>query len=191
MNMPALNLLRYPRRGWVLPARQWRSLWLALGAGALFGAGGVAWLQGHLQQLQAQRNQWQAEVQALAEQQAAADASRAQRQLLQAVEARALEWQAKRAQLDKLNHTLGDQARSLGLRVQRWQADGRQLVLQGWLPRAQDVPALVSALSSAGPPGWALHSLGEPVTSSSGSGVDVLLQAPWPPRGPEKDKVAP
>lgn len=188
VNAPALNLLRHPRRGPAWPIEPWRPLALAVLAGALSGGAGVGWQHWRLAQLQTQHHQVQAEAQAWAAQQKAAAALRSQSQLRQAALARAQDWQARQAQWLRLQDVLQAQASALGLRVLRWQADGRQQQLQAWLPRAQDVPALTSALSAEGPQVWTLQSLAEHAHSREG-GVDVLLQAPWPLQAREKTKA--
>lgn len=199
---PALNLLRYPRRGLAWPVEQWRPLLLAWLLGAFLGGLWAAGRYWHLVQLRAQGSLLQAQVQSQLRQQSAAAALRAQAQLQQAVQTRAQDWRRQQEQGLRLHATLDEQAEALGLHVTRWQNDGRQLLLQGWLPRAQDVPALLSALSAAGPQGWTLQSLGTAATSRQGgreAGVEVALQALWPSTGlsngasskPEHDKARP
>lgn len=188
VNAPALNLLRYPRRGTALQIGPWRPVVLALLAGAVSGAVWVGWQHWRLAQLQSLRQRVLAETQAWAAQQKAIAEARDQSDLQQAVSARARDWQTRQVQWLKLQDALQDQAHVLGLRVLRWQADGRQQQLQAWLPRVQDVPALTSVLSVAGAQAWTLNNLAEHPNRSEG-GVDVLLQAPWPPQGPEKTKA--
>lgn len=192
MSAPALNLLRHPRRGPAWPVEPWRPLALAVLAGALSGSAWVGWQHWRLAQLQTQRHQMQAEAQAWAAQQKAATAARSQSQLRQAAQTRAQDWQARQAQWLRLQDVLQGQASALGLRMLRWQADGRQQQLQAWLPRAQDVSALTLALIAAQPAAeaqtWTLQSLSGHANPREG-GVDVVLQAPWPPQGPEKAKA--
>lgn len=189
MNAPALNLLRYPRRGAALQIGPWRPLVLTLLAGTLSGAVWVGWQHWRLAQMQSLRQRVLAETAAWAAQQKAAAAVRDQSELQRAVVARAGDWQMRQAQWLHLQDALQDQAHVLRLRVLRWQADDRQLQLQAWLPRVQDIPALTSALSAAvGAQAWSLNNLAEHPNRSEG-GVDVLLQAPWPPQGPEKTKA--
>lgn len=188
VNAPALNLLRYPRRGAPMQIAPWRPLALALLAGALMGAVWAGWQHWRLAQMRSLRHQMLAETQAWATQQKAAAAARDQGELQQAALTRARDWQTRQEQWLDLQDALQDQAHVLGLRVLRWQADGRQQQLQAWLPRVQDVPALISVLSAAGAQAWTLSQLAEPPRRSEG-GVDVVLQAPWSPPGPEKTKA--
>lgn len=154
---------------------------LAVSLGALLGGLGAAGQHWRLAQLRAQGAQLQAQVQSQLRQQSAAAALRSQALLQQALLARAQEWGALEEQSLRLHGVLGEQGETLGLRVTRWQNDGRQLQLHAWLPRAQDVPLLISSLSAAGRQAWALQSLGEHASppGSSLGGVDLVLQAPW------------
>lgn len=194
---PALNLLRYPRRGPVWGTLQWRPLLVAGLLGALLGGFWAAGQHWRLAQLRAQVAQLQMQVQDRLRQQSVAAARRAQAQLQQAVQTRAQDWGQQQAQGLRLHAALDEQSHALGLRVMRWQNDGQQLLMQGWLPRAQDVPALLSALSAAGPPLWTLLSLASPAAPGQDgreAGVDVLLQAPWSAAespAPERGKAGP
>ena len=170
MNTPPLNLLRYPRRAYLSDAVPWRAAVLALAAGILMGGGWGLWQQSQYEALQTQRSQWQAQTRAWRSQQAQ---QRDRQQLLSRWDQRQHAWQARRAQQMQLHAALAAQADTAGLRVERWQGDGRQLVLQAWLPRAEAVPGVLAALSRAWPPGWTLHSLSD----RSGAGVEVVLQA--------------
>ena len=175
-----LNLLRHPRRGLDLPGELARPLLWAVLVGALLGSAWLGWQSWRLAQLRVQRGQLQAQVQTLEWQKEQAAALQTRTQWIKSGEARAQDWQARRNQLQRLQQALGAQAHALGLRVARWQGDRRQLVLQAWLPRAQDVPVLLSALTAAGPPGWVVQSLADHATSGPHGGVDVVLQASWP-----------
>lgn len=176
----ALNLLRYPRRGLALPGELGWPLLLGVLAGALLGSAWLGWQSWRVDRLQAQRGQLQADVKALDRKMAHAAALQTRSQGLKNGQARAQDWQTRRDQLQRLQQVLSAQASALGLRVARWQGDKRQLVLQAWLPRAQDVPALLLALSDVGPQGWTLQSLGDHVAAGRLAGVDVVLQANWP-----------
>ena len=179
---PALNLLRYPQRGLALPLELAWPLLLAVLAGLALGSAWVAWQSWRLDHLLEQRGHLQADVQALERQKNLAAALQTRKQWQKNAEVRAQDWRARRDQLQHLQEVLGAQASALGVRVARWQGDRRQLVLQAWLPRAQDVPLLLSALTAAGPQGWTLQSLGDAAASGPHGGVDVVLQASWPSR---------
>lgn len=170
MNTPPLNLLRYPRRARLSDAIPSRAAVLALAAGILMGGCWGQWQQSQYEALLVQRSQLQAQTRAWRSQQTQA---RDRQQLLSRWAQRQHAWQAQRAQQMQLHAVLAAQADTAGLRVERWQGDGRQLVLQAWLPRADAVPGVLAALSRAWPPGWTLHSLGD----RAGAGVDVVLQA--------------
>lgn len=201
MSAPALNLLRYPRRGWLEPQLGWPLL-QALGVGAVLGAACVLGQHGWLDHLQNQRGQLQRQAHAVARQRATDAARHAQVQRLQAVHTRAQDWQTQQAMGLRLQAVLSAQGQALGLRVLRWQGDGRQMLLQAWLPRVQDVPALVAALSALGAGAWTVQSLSdgaavatqrrekEPGAGADG-GVVVQLQAPWSPATREKGQSAP
>lgn len=201
MNAPALNLLRYPRRGW-LESQLWWPLLQALGVGAVLGAACALGQHGWLDHLQTQRGQLQSQAHAVARQRAADAARQAQVQRLQAVHTRAQDWQTQQAMVLRLQAALSAQGQALGLRVLRWQGDGRQMLLQAWLPRVQDVPALVAGLSVLGAGPWTVQSLSDGTTvapqrrekeASAGAagGVLVQLQAPWAPATREKGQSAP
>ena len=111
MTAQSLNLLRYPRRVPALDAALWRPAAAALLTGAL--AGGVWGGWQHMRQ----------------------DGLLAlHARLHQAFLDRAQAWQSQRERVMRLHAGLTEQARDTGLRVERWQADGRRLVLQAWLP---------------------------------------------------------
>ena len=195
MNAAALNLLRYPRRGPPEPQEWWPAL-LALVAGVVVGALWVLWQHWHLEQLDLQREQLQTQVHAVATERAAAAARHAQAQRQQALHARAQAWQTQQALGLRLQTTLSAQGQALGLRVLRWQGDGRHMQLQAWLPRVQQVPVLVSALSTLGQRPWTVQSLDAPAAAAPGldateGGVLVLLQVPWPQATSEKNQPTP
>lgn len=208
VNPPALNLLRYPRRGPLEP-QEWRPTLLALVAGAAVGALWVLWQHWRLDQLQVQRGQLQTQAHTVAAERAADAARHAQALRQQALHLRAQDWRTQQALGLRLQATLGTQGQTLGLRVLRWHGDGRQMQLQAWLPRVQQVPVLVSALSAVGLGQWTVQSLDTPVAAAPqgreraaehegtagldavGGGVLVLLQASWPQAAPEKKQATP
>lgn len=182
----SLNLLRFPRRVHALDPGQVRAGLMASVAGILMGCAWGLWQQMQQDQLLVQRAQWQTQSRDLERQkdQQAIVQEKARLQLKWGQ--RAQSWQLQRQQLMRLHAALAQQAADTGLRVERWQGDGRKLVLQAWLPHADSVPVVLTGLSSAWPAGWALQSMGV----RSGAGVDVVLQATWPagPRAGERPK---
>lgn len=170
MNARPLNLLRYPRRASLLESAPARAALLALGVGIVMGCSWGLWQQAQHEALLARRVQLKAQSEAWRSQQTS---ERDRQRLLTHWGQRAKTWQAQGEQQMQLHAVLLAQAASAGLRVERWQGDGRQMMLQAWLPGADGVPALLSALSQAWPPGWALQS----ISDRSGVGVDVVLQA--------------
>lgn len=180
MTARSLNLLRHPGRRLVPEYTLVRSLVLAGWVGALAGGLWSGWRHVQLSQLQEQRAQLQIRREAQIRQQAdlAADHERAtlHRQLLE----RASDWQARREQLLRLHRTLNALADDPGLRVERWQGDGRRLVLQARLSRPASVPQLMAGLSATWPSDWRLQSLGDRGSAKGDAGVDVTLEASWP-----------
>lgn len=178
MTAQSLNLLRYPRRVPALDAALWRPAAAALLTGAL--AGGVWGGWQHMRQdgLLALHARLQEQVQTLSGQQAGVTARQAKARLHQAFLDRAQAWQSQRERVMRLHAGLTEQARDTGLRVERWQADGRRLFLQAWLPGAEQVPRAVAALSAAWPQGWTLQSLSERIRPQGEAGVDVVFEAP-------------
>lgn len=177
MTARSLNLLRYPRRLPVLDAALWwpaASAWLV---GALLGGAWGGWQHMQHEALIASHARLQTQLQALAAQQAEATARQTRARLHRALLDRAQAWQTRRERVLQLHAVLTEQARDAGLRVERWHSDGHKLVLQGWLPRAQEVPRVVASLSAAWPQGWTLQSLGERVGPAAG--VDMVIEAPW------------
>lgn len=186
-----LNLLRHPRR---LPG--WRSDWLrpvllAGCAGALAGGAWGAWQHQRLDTLLAQQAHLQQRLQVQLEQQARVSAHQARQHLQQAQRVRAQDWQRQRQQLQALHAALAAQAPAAGLRVERWQGDGQKLLLQGWLPRAQAIPALLAQLSSAWPQPWQLHQLADRSAGVDPGGLDLVLEAPWSPAVQDKGQSRP
>ncbi|TXI71404.1 MAG: hypothetical protein E6Q49_09640 [Limnohabitans sp.] len=176
MNARPLNLLRHPRRVHALAAGARPAVLGAWLVGVLLG-GVWGWSQQvQRDRLLDQRVQLQAQSSALREQQARQTAAQEKAQLQSKWGQRAQSWRAQRQHLMELHAALMTQAAETGLRVERWQGDGRQLVLQAWLPRADHVPAVLSGLSRSWATAWTLQSMGD----RAGSGVDVVLQAPWP-----------
>ena len=173
MNARPLNLLRHPRRSLVFEPAHLRAVLLALGAGAVMGCAWGMWQQMQHEALLAQRSRLQVESRVWRSQQALQSTERDRQRLLTSWGQRAQSWQRQREQRMQLHEALLAQAASTGLRVERWQGDARQLVLQAWLPRADDVPEVLSGLSQAWPTGWTLQSIGD----RAGAGVDVVLQA--------------
>ena len=195
MSAPALNLLRYPRRG-PLELTEWRRARQALLAGAVVGALWVLGQHWRLDHLQAQLGQLQNQAHAVATERAADAARHAQAQRQQALHARAQDWQTQQALGLRLQAAVSAQGQALGLRILRWHGDGRHMQLQGWLPRVQQVPVLVSALSDVGPGPWTVQSLDASAEAPSAlaaadGGVLVQLQASWPQAIPEKKQATP
>ncbi|MFM7025991.1 MAG: hypothetical protein ACKOWC_08050 [Limnohabitans sp.] len=181
MNARALNLLRYPRPGLGPEPGQLRAFLLAGLIGVLLGGLCSGWQHMRLTRLHGQREQLQAHVQTQATQEAEAAALREQDRLRRQVSERALEWHDRRQQLLHLHRAFDALADEPGLRVQRWQGDGRRLVLSVWLPRADAVPLLTDRLSAAWPQGWSLQSLGErPLAPGDAGGVEAVFEAPGP-----------
>ena len=178
MNAKPLNLLRYPRR---MPSASPVLLKHALVCGllgAVVGAAVVAWLQHRQAQLHEQRQQLQMQAQALAKQRAEDTAQLERTRVQEQGGVRARAWGAQRAHLARVNAALTALADEAGLRLTRWQGDGRKLVLQGSLPQVQDLPLVLSRLSDAWPVAWTLHSLGD--RQPAGTGVEWVIEAPWP-----------
>lgn len=173
MNARPLNLLRYPRRAPLLESTTWRAVPFALGTGLMVGCAWGMWQDAQHETLLAQRSQWQAQVQAWRSQQAQQATERDRQRLLSSWGQRAQAWQQQRERQMQLHAVLMAQAATSGMRVESWQGDGRKLVLQAWLPRADGVPGVLSGLSDAWPPGWTLQS----ISDRAGAGVEVVLQA--------------
>ena len=176
MNARPLNLLRHPRRVHPLAPRQLRDLLWAGVAGALIGGLWCIWLDTEKEQLQQERTHLQAQATAWREQQSRERALEQKAKLQWAWTQRAQAWQGQRQRLAQLHAAFDALAPETGLWVERWQGDGRKLLLQARLPGVSSVPAVLSGLSGAWGPGWTLHSLGD----RADGGVDVVLQAPWP-----------
>ena len=161
----------------MLDAALWRPACWALLAGGVVAAAGVGWQLQRQEQLLAQRGPLQTRLQEQARQQALARQAEALARLQDRMLARAQSWQVQRQQLMRLHAELSSEAEHTGLRLQRWQGDGRKLTLQLWLPGPELAPALVSRLSQAWPQAWTLHSLAQ---RPGAGGVEAVLEAPWP-----------
>lgn len=170
MSAPALNLLRYPQSA--SPMRWTGAVWALVGA--LCACGWGLWQQAQLAQVQQQRQQLEQQLQAQATARALA-ASQAQHGRVQEAERwRAAQWQVQRERLQSVHAQLALAQRELGLRLQRWQGDAKQLQLQAWLPGVQALPELQSRLSGAWPTAWTLESL----AGAADGGVQLVLTAP-------------
>ena len=161
----------------MLDATLWRPALLALLAGVALAAAWVAWQLQRQEELLAQRGPLQARLQEQTRQQAQARQAEALTRAQTRMQERAQAWQVQRQQLMRLHAELSTQAEQGGLRLQRWQGDGRKLTLQLWFPRPELAPALVSRLSQASAQAWALQSLAE---RPDAAGVEAVLEAPWP-----------
>ena len=175
MNARPLNLLRYPRRVHPLAPRQLRDLLWAGVAGALIGGLWCIWLDTEKEQLQQERTHLQAQATAWREQQSRERALEQKAKLQWAWTQRAQAWQGQRQKLARLHGALDTLALETGLRAERWQGDGRKLLLQAWLPEAASVPMVLSGLSGAWEQGWTLQSMGD----RTGGGVALVLQSAW------------
>ncbi len=176
MTVRPLNLLRHPRPAHLLePALQRLALACVL-AGGLAGMGWGVWQQHRQDDWLARRSALKAQAQSQASQQVQIKASEQREQMLKRQAARQQAWQTRRQHMLALHAVLSAQARNNGLRVLRWQGDGRQLVLQLWLPHAQALPSLTAQLSQAWPLAWTLQSLND----QAGAGIEAVLEAPWP-----------
>lgn len=166
----------------MLDATLWRPALWALLTGVAVAAAWVAWQMQRQEQLLAERGPLQARLQEQARQQAQARQAEALARVQTRMQERAQAWQVQRQQLMRLHNEFSALAEHSGLRLQRWQGDGRKLTLQLWLPRPELAPALVSRLSQASSQAsrqaWALHSLAE---RPDAAGVEAVLEAPWPP----------
>ncbi len=181
LNARPLNLLRYPSRASILDATLWRPALWALLAGVAVAAAWATWQLQLQEQLLAQRGPLQARLQEQARQQAQARQADTLARLQTRMQERAQAWQVQREQLMHLHAELSAQAAQTGLRLQRWQGDGRKLTLQLWLPRPELVPVVVSHLSRTSLQPWTLQSLaGRPDTT----GVEAVFEAPWPVSAP-------
>ena len=178
MKERSLNLLRYPRRVPGAAPGLWRQALVSGLLGAVVGAAGVTWLQHRQAQLHERRQQLQAQVQSLARQRSQDAAQHERARAHEQGQVRARAWAAQRERLARVHAALDALADDTGLRLARWQGDGRKLVLQGSLSRAQDLPTVLSRLSEAWPLAWTLQSLGD--RQPAGTGVDWQIEAPWP-----------
>ena len=145
----------------MLDATLWRPALWALLAGVAVAAAWVAWQLQRQEQLLAQRGPLQARLEEQARQQVQARQADTLARVQSRMQERAQTWQAQRQHLMRLHAELSALAEHNGLRLQRWQGDGRKLTLQLWLPRPEQAPALVSRLSQASAQAWALQSLAE------------------------------
>ena len=180
MSARPLNLLRYPRQRLVLSPALLRACLVAGLIGVLAGGLWIGWQHLRLVQRHEQLTQLQARWQARSQQQADVSAQRERAGLRRQWLERATDWRDRREQLSHLHRALQALADGPGLRVERWQGDGRRLVLQAWLPGSEQVPTLMAGLSAAGPLSWQLHSLADHSSVGGEAGIDVVLEAPWP-----------
>ena len=177
LNVPSLNLLRYPSPWRVPDVQPWRhALWPLL-AGLVAGSALVLWQVRWQSRLQAERGLLQASLQLQLRQQAELRQAQALAQSQARMRERASAWQLQRQQFMQLHTQLSQEAGNVDLRLQRWQADGHKLSLQLWLPHTEGVPAIVARLTQASPQPWTLHSL---AGQSDPPGVQVVLEAVWP-----------
>ncbi len=177
LNVPSLNLLRYPSP-WRIPgAGLWRHALGPLLAGLVAGSALVFCQVRWHARLQAERGPLQASLQLQQRQQAEQRQAQALEQSQARMRERASAWQLQRQQFMQLHNQLSQEAGDAGLRLQRWQADGHKLSLQLWLPHPEGVPGLVARLTQASPQPWTLHSL---AGQSDPPGVLAVLEAAWP-----------
>lgn len=191
MKARSLNLLRHPRREVALEPALLRACLIAGLVGALAGGLWSGWQHMRMAQLEEQRAQLQARWQVQNRQQTDAVAGHERGALHRQLLERATDWQGRRAQLLRLHQALNAQADDPGLRVERWQSDGRRQVLQAWLPRTDQVPQLMATLSAAWPQRWRLQSLGEHAGTHSDAGVDAVFETTWPVAGQGSRPVRP
>lgn len=177
LNVQPLNLLRYPAPAGLLSPAVWRCALWALLAGVMAGSALVFWQVRRHAQLLAQREPLQASLQLQQRQQTEARQAQALALVQTRLHERATGWQVQRQQLMGLQARLSQEAGAADLRLRRWQADGQKLTLQLWLPHPDRVPGLVASLSKASPQPWTLHSMNSP---SEGTGVEAVLETPWP-----------
>ena len=185
MTTTSLNLLRHPARMPWLAQAVHSGFVVCLLAGVAGGAAWAHWAHRQHEALLTERARLQTQAQTLAGQQAQARALQERRNLQQAVLARTQDWQGQRRSALQWHGVLAAQA-GTGLRVEHWQFDGRQLLLQAWLPGPQGLPPLMAALSAAGPQAWTLQSLAQ-----AGSGVGFVLEAKVPDSAPAAGKAGP
>jgi len=177
LNVPSLNLLRYPSP-WRMPDAQcWRhALWPLL-AGLVAGSALVLWQVRWHARLQAERGPLQASLQLQQRQQAELRQAQAHAQSQSRMRERASAWQQQRQQFMQLHTQLSQEVSDAGLHLQRWQANGHKLSLQLWLPHPERVPGLVARLTQASPQPWTVHSL---AGQADPPGVQAVLEAAWP-----------
>lgn len=169
-----LNLLRYPRRS--APGR----LLPHVLVGALIGSACI-WLDQRWQTekwgaLQLRHAELQSALRVQADRQRAASGQQLQHRSVMRMAERERQWQSRREQLASVQQVLQIQASAHGLWLQRWQVDGRQLVLHLWLPGVQPLSELTAAMTRAGPSAWAVQSL----TAHASGGVEAVIEATWP-----------
>lgn len=171
-----LNLLRHPRsRGQVLGSKVRPAL-----AGALIGLACLGldalWQAEQLQALQLRHAQLQAALRAQTARQQAATGHQLQQRLATRQAEREQQWQSRREQVAQVQQTLQTHALAHGLRLQRWQVDGRQLVLHLWLPGVHALSGLTAAMTQAGPSAWTVQSL----SAHASGGAEAVIEAAWP-----------
>lgn len=177
MSERPLNLLRYPRRERIVDPVLLRPVFWGLLTGGMLAAAGAGWQSQRQIHLQTQRASLQALVQEQERQQTQARNFRAQQQLLDRMQERVQVWQAQRQQTMQWHAFLGAEAEQTGLRLQRWQGDGRKVTLQLWLPRPELLPSLVARLTEISPGAWTLHSLSG---QNASAGVQAVIESAWP-----------
>ena len=121
------------------------------------------------------RGHLQTQTRAWREQQTLERAQAEKARLRSAWMQRAQAWQGQRQRLAQLHAALNALTAETGLRMERWQGDGRKLLLQAWLPEADSVPMVLSGLSGVWGQGWTLQSMGD----RTGGGVALVLQTAW------------
>lgn len=178
LNVPSLNLLRYPSRARWPDAGLWRPALWALLAGLVAGSALAFWQVRRHAQLLAERGPLQASLALQQRQQAELRQTQALAQSQARMRERAMAWQTRRQQFMQLHAQLSQEAPESGLRLQRWQGDAHKLSLQLWLPHPGGVPGLVARLSQASPQAWTLQSL---TGLLDPPGVEAVLEAPWQP----------
>lgn len=193
MNTPTLNLLRYPRRtrGPLSPPLAWALTGAVLGV--LLAWGWKLWTEQRLTDVQAQRVALQTQLNAQTQAQAGRASETERQRLLARLQQREQQWLGQRQWLRQLHAQLAQEARTQGLRLQHWQADGQRLELQVGLPPAQvqAVPELLQRLSLPGAPAWTLLSLGNGADTGVQLGLAATMSAQPEASGPLVHKVGP
>lgn len=183
MKVPALNLLRHPRRAGNVWARAGFGL-----AGALTGlclAG--LWQQWQSHRLESLQIRHAVLKDSLRMQNAAKAEQARQRETAQTalrMAERAQDWQNHREQIMRVHSALQVETLASQGRVERWQVDTRGLSVQLWWPRADLLPSATAALTQAGPARWTVGSL----SGRTGGGVVAVLESTWPPMPSDRQR---